>query len=417
MYKRQGRHLRTLSAHRGTPLYTFGYDPSSRALTSITDHVGNVTSISRTAQTVTIRSPFGQVTQLGLDPNGHVQTVTNPQSEVTQFATQPDGLLTDMSDPRGLTHHFEYDGATSGRLALDVDGAPGSPGTRLSIGEFVGGWLVEHRSPEDRLTNYVVDRRGSFPNRSTVEKRTISHGFNAELRSTIDIAADGSQSTEQPDGTKVTVLATAPDPRWGTRASFASSVRTDVGFPTTTHSMTVARTRTSTLSAAADPFSVAGETITTTLSGANLPNATTTAVYAPTPSPTWTMTSPAGRQSRSTLDALERVTKLEALGTDPVALHPIEYHYDLRGRLDRITHGPRVYTTTYDAITGWPTATTDPANLGVTYGLRDANGRPLEVELPGGRSLELSYDANGNVTSIIPPNRPAHAYGLSLIHI
>jgi RHS repeat-associated protein len=400
-----GRHLRTLSGLKGTPLYTFGYDPTTRQLTSITDAGSNVTSITRTGGQIAITAPHGQVTTLALDAHGYLASVTNPNGELTQLAHSNAGLLTDFVDARGSAHRFEYD--TAGRLTKDIDATPGSLGTRLTNAYDANGWTVDITSPEGRLTRHRVDRKGSFGDSTIRERRAITQG--GSLATVIDAHLDDSKWTARPDGTKVSVLATAADPRWGVGASFGSSIRTDVGHPTTTHSMTQTESRAATLATFGDLFSISGETVTTTLSGAGLPNATTTSVFAAGPPATWTTTSPAGRQTRRTLDSLERVTQMTVLGTDPVALYPVQYHYDAEGRIDQIVRGSRVFATSYDPTTGWVESTSDPAGLGVSYTARDGNGRPLSMNLPGGRALAMSYDRSGNVVSITPPSKPAHA--------
>ncbi|GAF90337.1 unnamed protein product, partial [marine sediment metagenome] len=52
-----------------------------------------------------------------------------------------------------------------------------------------------------------------------------------------------------------------------------------------------------------------------------------------------------------TLDSQERVTQTAVLGSSPVTLNPVQYHYDNLGRVDQVTWGTRVYGTTYNATT------------------------------------------------------------------
>jgi len=79
-------------------------------------------------------------------------------------------------------------------------------------------------------------------------------------------------------------------------------------------------------------------------------------------------------------------------------------------RINQVMQGARTYTTNYDPVTGWVESTSDPAALGVSYSARDANGRPLAVNLPGGRALALRYDAGGNVVSVTPPSKSVHEF-------
>ncbi|MBN1570929.1 MAG: hypothetical protein JXA73_24025, partial [Acidobacteria bacterium] len=69
----RGRHLRTLNALTSAVLYEFAYTPNGR-LASITDGDGNATIIERDGEGIplTIIGPFGQRTELTLDPNGYL---------------------------------------------------------------------------------------------------------------------------------------------------------------------------------------------------------------------------------------------------------------------------------------------------------------------------------------------------------
>ena len=403
-----GSHARTLSGLRGTPLFTFDYDSETKQLTSITDEAGNVTEITRPAGTVRFQGPFGHVTTLTLDSNGYLASVTSPKTDEVTFMTHSaSGLLTRFVDANGNAHRFEYD--SEGRLTRDVDAAPGSLGQRLSVTRTAADWTVNLTSAEGRLQQFKVDPKPGLVDRTIAERREITDA--AGFKTIIDRHLDGAfASTRSSTASATTVAAMAPDPRWGSLASFPTSVTRKNGNFTMTQEE--ARS-TPTLSSASDPFSITGQTITTTLKGAGLPNAVTTRAFTAGPPARWTTTSPAGRQTRETLDNLDRVTEVAVLGSTPVTLHPVQYHYDSRGRIDQITHGARVYTTTYDPATGWVASTTAPEGLGVTYAARDGNGRPTIITLPGARTLDIGYDRMGNMLSITPPSKPSHGFTMT----
>jgi YD repeat-containing protein len=101
----------------------------------------------------------------------------------------------------------------------------------------------------------------------------------------------------------------------------------------------------------------------------------TTTVYDGT-ARTLTTTSPAGRQSVTTLDANGRIVQIQ-FGT----LTPVQFTYDDRGRVAAVTIGTgqdaRLTTYTYDAD-GWLSSITDA--LGRVFGFEhDPAGRLLLV--------------------------------------
>jgi len=334
--------------------------------------------------------------------------VSNPAAEVFQVAHTGAGLLTDFVDPRSHAHHFEY--APDGRLTKDVDATPGSPGTRLVTTSDASGWSVDITSPEGRVTHHRVDRAAAFSDPAVRERRTVTVG--GVLPTTVETFVDEAKTAVYPDGTTIAVLEMAPDPRWGLSAAYPATTRIDVGYPTTTHSMTLTQFRDAPLTTPSDPFSVTRETIAMTRSASGLPTAHATHVFAPGPPATWTTTTTENRQIQRTLDSLERITKLAILGSEPGAplLHPLELSYDTHGRVEQITWGSRVFTQAYDPVTGWLNATTAPEGLGVTYDARDAAGRPILITLPGARQLGIGYDPSGNVTAVTPPAKPSHAF-------
>ena len=384
----------------------FGHRRTRRQLPSITDATDNVSDARLEAMPATIAAPQGHKTTLTLDADGYLASVTNPNGETTYLSHTDSGLLTDLVDTRGGAHHFEYD--EHGRLTRDTNATPGSAGTELVSSTHAFGWTVDVTSPEGRVRTHRVDEKGNFGDSAIVERRTITQG---DLSTITETRRNKSVSSETPDGTKVTVLDTAADPRWGVAASYNRRVRTDIGHPTTTHSFTRTEDRAATLETKGDPFSVTQQRYTTTLSAPGMSSLISRSDYSAGPPATVMTTSAAGRQVRLTLDALERVTGIELLGTDPVQIYPTQIQYDAKGRVFQVVQGARVFATGYDPTTGWATGTSDPVGLGVSYTARDGNGRPLSVELPGGRSLTMSYDAGGNLVSLAPPDKPEHGFG------
>ena len=83
--------------------------------------------------------------------------------------------------------------------------------------------------------------------------------------------------------------------------------------------------------------------------------------------------------------------------------------FDAAGRIDQVAQGSRVDTTAFSGTTGWATSFTDALGRVTSIDARDAAGRVLAQTLPGARVVSMTYDRNGNTTSITPPGQPAHA--------
>lgn len=404
-FSSRGEHLATRTPDRGATLRSFMHD-SGGLLTSVTDWSGT-TTISRSTGSVTITSPFGHVTTLGLDGYGHLSTVTMPKTdEVLHFAHSPHGLLTDFTDARGQIHHFDYD--PKGRLVVDKNAAPGTPGIRLESSGDGSRWTVDLLSPEGRKRSVTVDRTNLTE--FVTEKRSYRDGVG--LVSTQEVLVGGGRKLTAPDGTTKTYDAMAFDPRWRGLASYPSKVTVASG----TKTFVGTQSRTATLSNEFDPFTVTAQTLTSTVTGTGLPSGlTTTSVFASGTPATWTTTTPEGRQVRRTLDAQDRPTKLEVLGSSPNAIYPIQIHYDANGRIDEISQGSRTATRSFDGLTGWLTSTTDALGRTTTVTSRDANGRPLQTTLPGSRTVSMGYDLGGFLTSVTPPGRTAHGFTVNVL--
>src|SRR5262249_33097269 len=81
-----GRHLQTLDALTGVPIYKFGYDGGGR-LASVTDFNNNVTTFEHDAagNPTAVIGPYGELTTLGVNGAGYLAAVTNPAGETTSL--------------------------------------------------------------------------------------------------------------------------------------------------------------------------------------------------------------------------------------------------------------------------------------------------------------------------------------------
>jgi len=389
-----GRHLRTLDSLTGALRHQFIYDSNGR-LTAVQDGDGNTTTIERdgSGNATAIVAPFGQRTALTLDPTGFLSTITNPAGETFQLS-QIAGLLTRLADPKGYVHRFAYD--ASGRLIRDENPAGGFK--TLTRTETPDGYLVTVTSTLGQTSSYQV---GFL---STGEVRRVNT-YPDGTSSTLIIGADATLSLTNPDGT-VLSLQEGPDPRWGMEAPIIAKLTYKVPSGLTG---TIIGQSTATLNNTNDPLSLKTLTETFTVNGRTFTSAYDAAAQ------TITATSAVGRQATFTIDAHGRVVQEQATG-----LLPISYTYDDHGRLVSATGGTgtdaRTLNLGYNTSSGYLETITDPLGrtMSFTY---DTAGRPLAQTLPDGKVVSYAYDANSNLTGIVPPGRPSHTFAYTSVDL
>jgi RHS repeat-associated protein len=394
VFSAEGRHLRTAHALTGATLLSFHYD-SRGVLASIEDGDGNFTRIERNAAgtPLAIVSSFGQRTTLALDASGYLARVTNPAGEATRFVYTAGGLLASMTNPRDKTTTFTYD--AFGFLRRDSDPAGGFK--KLDRSTSGAGTTVSLETAEGRRWEYTFLKSAG----GGVQKSTrLPDG----LRRTTTISSDGRIAVTSADGTLRTMIE-GPDPRFGMESPIASTlqVRTPSGLLAT-----VSRSRTATLQQPGNPLSLLAATERIEINGKAFIRSYDAGQRK------LTLTSAAGRQVSTTLDPQGRPVSIEVPGLSPSSLS-----YDARGRLSTIRRGAgaeeRTFTLTYGAD-GWLSEVLGP--LAYRLGLdQDTVGRLLRQTLPDGREIEISYDANGNVTSLTPPTKPSHGFSFTPVDL
>jgi RHS repeat-associated protein len=380
------RHIDTIHALTGALRHAFGYDAANR-LVSVTDADGNITTIERDSAGIptAILSPYGQRTTLTVDASGYLATVANPAGEVHRIAYTTGGLLTEFKYPKGGASSMIYDAL--GRLTRDSDAAGGFKA--LARTEADRTYTVALSTALGRTTRYQVD---DLLTGNQKRLTTASDGTQTELLTD----TEGSRKTTLPDGTIVD-LAEGPDPRFSMQAPIPKTESTSTGGLTSAFAMS----REANLSNPADPLSLVSQTDTVTLNGRLYSSSYLASTR------TFTGTTPANRQSTTTLDAQGRPIGAQAAGLEPVAVT-----YDGRGRIATVVAGSgpgaRATSIAYNAE-GFLASITDPLGRVESFAY-DAAGRVTTQTLPGGRVVQYAYDANGNLTSLTPPGRPAHAF-------
>lgn len=391
-----GRHLHTRDTRTGAKLYSFSYDAEGR-LIGIEDVDGNLTRIERDGAGLptAIIAPDGQRTALSVDANGHLAAVANPAGETHRMSYSADGLMLGFTDPKGQANTFEYDGL--GRLVRDADAAGG--GWTLARTEQALGFTTRMTSAEGRTTDFQVEVRANG------DRHLVNTYPDGDVEERWFTTA-GESRYSSADGTLTTVLK-GPDPRFGMQAPVVSKrvTKTPAGL-----TATVTQSRTATLSALSDPLSLKTLAETVTVNGK-----TARSVFDAAASSV-TVTSPAGRSGVATLDAKGRPVSSQVAG-----LEPVEYAYDSRGRLQDLRRGQGndARTLHYDyhasgSAQGYPATVIDALGRSVRYDY-DAAGRIIRQTGPDGSSVQLSYDANGNLSGLIPPGQPAHLFDYTAV--
>jgi RHS repeat-associated protein len=118
---------------------------------------------------------------------------------------------------------------------------------------------------------------------------------------------------------------------------------------------------------------------------------------------TLTSTTAEGRETVSVLDSLGRLVSQEISGLDSVT-----FVYDGQGLLTEAAQGARAWSFDYDALGRLQTATDPLSRADSLY--YDLSDRVRKQVLADGDSILYGYDANGKLTSLAPPGRPAHTF-------
>ncbi|MBE2232838.1 MAG: hypothetical protein IAE85_05030, partial [Anaerolinea sp.] len=378
----EGRHLRTVHALTGAPLYTFAYDAGGRLLT-VTDGAGNVTVIERDSQgnPTAIIAPHGQRTILAVDGNGYLASVASPAGETHTFTYHAaGGLLASFRDPAGNLSTMTYDAV--GRLVRED--LPDGGFWQVNRVQDSAGYTVTLTSAEGRTTTYGVTESTDGARQ---RRNTFPHGGDNSAAA----KADGSRASAFSTGATLQTLA-GPDPRWGMQAPLVS---TRVYSTTAGVVYTQTHTRAAQLAAPQDLLGLTRMTDTLSINGQVY-----RALY-DGPTRRITATTPAGRQAFLQLDARGRVTSI-----GPAGLAPIELTYNPDGALARFSQGDQQWQYVYDPQ-GRVESRIDAAGNRVAF-TYDLAGRVASAQMPGGGLVQFSYDANGNRIAVTMPGGALH---------
>ncbi|MBI2877240.1 MAG: hypothetical protein HYY20_10190 [Candidatus Tectomicrobia bacterium] len=394
----------SIPAEDGSEIYVF--DSKGRHLRTLNALTGAIryrfTYDSHSLLTA-VTDGDGNVTAIKRDASGNPTAIFAPFGQRTLLSLDTNDYLGSITNPAGEATQLSY--SNDGLLLTLTD--PKGNVYRFSydgLGRLTrdedpaGGFKALSRTESD--TGYTVAVTTalnrvrtylveSLPAGGTRQVNTDPSGAQTE----VTIGTDGSQTTILPDGTIMT-LTEGPDPRFGMQAPVTSRLKI-----TTPSGLTSTQTeaRTVTLSDPLNPLSLTRATDTITTNGK-----TFTQTYDAATRVTTAVT-PAGRQTTTTQDAQGRVVETRIPG-----LEPVRYTYDDRGRLATITQGSRTSILSYDAQ-GNLASIIDPLSQSTSFEY-DPVGRVTNQTLPDGREILFAYDTNGNMTSLTPPGRPNHDF-------
>ncbi len=390
----EGRHLLTRHALTGAELYRFGYD-SSGLLSSITVAGSGTIQLQRnSAYSLNIVGAGGHTSQLSMDADGYLQTLTLPGLQQYSFSYLEGGLLQSASFPDGVVSNFEYDSV--GRLLRDSN----SEGLDLQLlrNDLDNGFEVIKSYYEGGALGKQEVYRSEIRGEQLVSTYNVSSGGNTQT--TFD--PNGRTTIEYADGS-ITTLKFVADPRWGMMAP-------RLGYLQIEQPSGLTRSYSETVSVdvdANDIYALNSQTISKSINGGS----SSTEQYLRQSSGVDTLhqiiyTSPLGRVISTTIDELGRDLRRVQAGLDDRV-----YNYNAEGQLLSATFGSEQYSYSYNGITRLLESSTDIDNLSTLYSF-DANAFSSRIEPPSGNGVDMSHDAQGRLTQLVPAKGSASTHNL-----
>ena len=385
----RGRHLRTIDALTGGLLYRLHYE-QGRVL-SMEDAFGNLTRVDRdaTGQAIGLISPEGLRTAFTLDTRGYLASLTTPGGERSEFRYTTSGLLLSRTDARGHTWHYRYD--SSGRLIADDQ--PDGSGWAIARRDFGSGSESDFTSRLGRTTTHGVVQRVDG-----TEVRYTRYPDGTERYREIDYA--GRASTQFADGSTL-LTEQQPHPRFGTQSMLPTRavLETPAGLRAE-----VLHTYEATPAGASAPSELSGWRETSTVNG------DTWAFDFDKASLTFSSTTPEGRGAQMRVDTQRRPVEMSVPGLAPVEYaydargrlasvrqsdgaqtREYRFEYDAFGYLSRVTDPLGRAMTLHNDRDGRPTRLTTPdgREIGLEF---DGNGNVTALTTPKGPVHRFGFD-------------------------
>jgi RHS repeat-associated protein len=393
-FDQRGRHLRTLNAYTGGLLLRFQYDAQGQVTEQI-DGDGDVLSITRSANSIRLTAPDGQVTDIARGAGGFATRVTaaaTAQQWQLGYVGASTGLLTSFQRPNA--HPASTFGYLNGVLTVDRNARGGGfdfkHSSSINGSDFRQSNISRVQGSRREIVKYRNDQLGysrfNFPDGSS------SSVASSGAMTRVGVSPQGMRTASQQQSGALFGLAATFNQRSSAQTPAGLGyVRSNSQAATATMNAALGSVN---LDMASSVRDLAGDT---RLRRARY-NATTR---------TWTHTSAELRTSTSQIDAQGR-----PLRTQFADLAPTVYEYDARGRFKKLTVGEgtaaRVTELSYDSF-GFVNLVKDPLLREVSL-TNDAVGRTRTMRLPDLREVEFEFDANNNVTGVKPPTRDWHRF-------
>ncbi len=389
-FDKQGRHLRTLNALTGIAKYNFLYTTQGK-ISQITDQYSNIINFTYSTRKILIQSAQNQTTEINLDSKGFLATAKNPNNEIYTVTNNSVGYIVNFEKPAGQKSTVTYD--NQGFVTKDV----GAGGDLLNLlrqfDQTSGQQIVTVSTALNRITTYKT-----MP--SDVGSVHLTTEPSGQI-STVTNQQDDSNKTTDGYGNIHTTLQQA-DPRFGWMSAYNSS--SVLQIPNSNVQIINSKTISTDLTDSNDPFSFS--TITKFEKLQNDPSKIFTSVYQKNEK-LLTSYSPLNRSSKINLNELGQISKFQNGN-----LLPVDFAYNSQGKLISTQQSDRKKIFTYDQYLN-VSQITDSIGRNTAYEYDNAN-RVIKSILPDGKTISMTYDANGNMTSITPANKPAHNFSYNL---
>lgn len=175
----QNGNLLTRTDSRGAA-WSYTYDPALNRLTSVTDPLGNVATITYdgNGNPLRVTDPRGAVTSMTYSPYGQITQITNPVGGVTRMSYSAVGDMIQATLPTGRIIRVIYDGASRQLSSQDQGGR-----TIASTWDAMNRPLTQ-TDPRGQITHLAYDKAGDLLSVTDARGNAIAFTYDGRYRQT-----------------------------------------------------------------------------------------------------------------------------------------------------------------------------------------------------------------------------------------